>query len=75
MNNDIELKLSWIRLYQKLNHAGKVCDHFGISRFTLRKWLKRYAEIFIRLSKNMICLSKIYKISSNLASGKVFLFQ
>jgi transposase len=20
----------------------KVCDHFGISRFTLRKWLKRY---------------------------------
>ncbi len=37
-----KLRLSWIKKYQDLNHAGKVCDHFGISRFTLRKWLKRY---------------------------------
>ncbi len=44
MNNDVKVKLSWIRLYQRLNHAGKVCDHFGISRFTLRKWIKRYEE-------------------------------
>ena len=44
MNNDIKLKLSWIRLYQRLKHAGKVCDHFGISRFTLRKWVKRFEE-------------------------------
>ena len=44
MNNDAKVKLSWVRLYQKLNHAGKVCDHFSISRFTLRKWFKRYEE-------------------------------
>ena len=42
LDSKIKLRLSWIRRYEELNHAGKVCDHFGISRFTLRKWLKRY---------------------------------
>ena len=42
LDSKIKLRLSWIRKYEELNHAGKVCDHFGISRFTLRKWLKRY---------------------------------
>ena len=39
-----ELRLKWIKFYQKVGHAGKVCQHYGISRFTFRKWLKRYQE-------------------------------
>lgn len=39
-----EIRFKWIELYQQLGHAGKVCQHYGISRFTLRKWLKRYEE-------------------------------
>ncbi|WP_341794162.1 MULTISPECIES: helix-turn-helix domain-containing protein [unclassified Rickettsia] len=31
-----------MKLYKQLNHAGNVCTHYGISRFTLRKWYKRY---------------------------------
>lgn len=37
-----EIRFKWVELYQELGHAGKVCQHFGISRFTLRKWLRRY---------------------------------
>ena len=44
MNNDAKVRLSWIKLYQRLNHTSKVCDHFGISRFTLRMWVKCYSE-------------------------------
>jgi transposase InsO family protein len=39
-----ELRLKWVELYQQLGHAGKVCQHYSISRFTLRKWFKRYQE-------------------------------
>ena len=42
MNHKVQLCLNWIKLYQQLAHAGKVCEHYGISRFTLRKWHKRY---------------------------------
>jgi len=42
MNHKLQLRLNWIKLYQQLAHAGKVCEHYGISRFTLRKWHKRY---------------------------------
>jgi transposase InsO family protein len=42
MDSKVQLRLSWIKLYKQLNHAGKVCEHYGISRFTLRKWYKRY---------------------------------
>jgi transposase InsO family protein len=38
------IRFKWINLYQQLGHAGKVCQHYGISRFTLRKWLKRYEK-------------------------------
>ncbi|WPY01889.1 IS481 family transposase domain protein (plasmid) [Candidatus Trichorickettsia mobilis] len=37
-------RLDWIKLYQKVKDAGIVCRRCGISRPTLRKWLKRYAE-------------------------------
>ncbi len=33
---------TWIAAYQKLGDAGAVCRRFGISRPTLRKWLRRY---------------------------------
>lgn len=42
MDSKVQLRLNWIKLYKQLNHAGKVCTHYGISRFTLRKWYKRY---------------------------------
>ena len=42
MNTRHQLRLNWVKLYQQLTYAGKVCEHYGISRFTLRKWYKRY---------------------------------
>jgi len=42
MNTKVKLRLKWIKLYQKSGNAGQVCNHYGISRFTLRKWIKRY---------------------------------
>src|SRR4051812_21695969 len=42
MDSKVQLRLNWIELYKKLGHAGRVCNHCGISRFTLRKWYKRY---------------------------------
>ncbi|AXI24059.1 Helix-turn-helix domain [Cardinium endosymbiont of Sogatella furcifera] len=39
------LRLNWMNLYKKLGHAGKVCQHYNISRFTLRKWFKRYEAL------------------------------
>ena len=45
MDSKIKLRLHWIELYKKLGNAGKVCQHYGISRFTLRKWHKRYEEL------------------------------
>lgn len=42
MEPKIKIRLSWVKLYQESGNAGKVCSHYGISRFTLRKWYKRY---------------------------------
>ena len=42
MDSKVQLRLGWIELYKQSNHAEKVCTHYGISRFTLRKWYKRY---------------------------------
>jgi transposase-like protein len=39
-------RLSWIVAYRERPDAGAVCRRFGISRPTLRKWLRRYeAEV------------------------------
>ena len=35
---------SWVLAYRILGDAGAVCRRFGISRPTLRKWLRRYAR-------------------------------
>ena len=37
-------RLGWIKLYEEVGDAGVVCRRCGISRPTLRKWLKRYKE-------------------------------
>ena len=44
MDDKFNLRLKWIKLYQQLGNASKVCEHFGISRLTLRKWVKRYQQ-------------------------------
>jgi transposase len=33
---------SWVLAYRTLGDAGAVCRRFGVSRPTLRKWLRRY---------------------------------
>ena len=40
----IKARLRWIKLYQKTSDAGLVCRRCGISRPTLRKWLRRYEQ-------------------------------
>ena len=44
MNDDIKQRLTWIKLYEQTKNAGLVCRRCGISRPTLRKWLRRYRE-------------------------------
>ena len=44
MTSEQRNRLQWINLYNKTHDAGFVCRHFGISRPTLRKWLRRYNE-------------------------------
>lgn len=44
MNDEVRKRLTWIKLYEDTQNAGLVCRHCGISRPTLRKWLKRYGE-------------------------------
>lgn len=38
----VRRRRAWIAAYQELGDAGAVCRRFGISRPTLRKWLRRY---------------------------------
>lgn len=44
MNAEQKKRLRWVKLYEKYGHYGVVCNKCGISRPTLRKWIKRYAE-------------------------------
>ncbi|MGK7865381.1 IS481 family transposase [Falsiroseomonas sp. E2-1-a4] len=37
-----QLRRKWIAAYEELGDAGAVCRRFGISRPTLRKWLRRF---------------------------------
>lgn len=37
-------RLGWIKLYEEVGDAGIVCRRCGISRPTLRKWIRRYKE-------------------------------
>jgi len=42
MDVNQRMRLKWIQLYDKFGNAGIVCLKCGISRPTLRKWLRRY---------------------------------
>jgi transposase len=47
--NDVEERAErqrprWIEAYRGLGDAGAVCRRFGVSRPTLRKWLRRYEQ-------------------------------
>ncbi len=44
MYDEVKRRLTWIKLYEDTGDAGLVCRRCGISRPTLRKWLRRYAE-------------------------------
>lgn len=44
MNNEIRIRLKWVQLYEQIQNVGLVCRKCGISKPTLRKWLKRYEE-------------------------------
>jgi transposase InsO family protein len=44
MATETRMRLGWVQLYEETNDAGYVCRRSGISRPTLRKWLKRYQE-------------------------------
>jgi transposase InsO family protein len=40
----LKARLKWVSIYEDIKDAGAVCCRCGISRPTLRKWLKRYAN-------------------------------
>lgn len=42
MDHQKQSRLSWVKIYLEVQDAGLVCRRCGISRPTLRKWLKRY---------------------------------
>lgn len=44
MENGVKARLRWVNLYLEIGDAGYVCNRCGISRPTLRKWVKRYQE-------------------------------
>lgn len=44
MSKDEKARLRWVLMYEELQDAGLVCRRCGISRPTLRKWVKRFKE-------------------------------
>jgi transposase InsO family protein len=42
LKREERVRLSWIEAYREFHDAGAVCRRFGISRPTLRKWLRRF---------------------------------
>ena len=44
MTPEIRRRILWVKLYQETLDAGFVCRRCGISRPTLRKWVRRYNE-------------------------------
>lgn len=41
---EAEERLRWIEAYRSVGNAGEICSRFGISRPTLRKWVRRYEQ-------------------------------
>jgi len=45
MDHQKHSRLRWIKICLEVQDAGLVCRHCGISRPTLRKWLRRYNDL------------------------------
>lgn len=41
----IKQRLAWVEMYHQTQNAGLVCRRCGISRPTLRKWIRRYQAL------------------------------
>ena len=44
MKDEIRRRLVWVRMYENTRDAGLVCRRCGISRPTLRRWMRRFQE-------------------------------
>lgn len=44
MDREIQQRLLWVKMYEEPGDAGLVCRRCGISRPTLRKWVKRHKQ-------------------------------
>lgn len=44
MDRSVKMRLSWVEMFLDVGDAGFVCRRCGISRPTLRKWVKRYQQ-------------------------------
>lgn len=44
MKNEVKKRFEWVMLYEAIGNAGVVCVKCGITRPTLRKWVKRFKE-------------------------------
>ena len=44
MKNEVKKRFEWVMLYEAIGNAGVVCLKCGITRPTLRKWVKRFKE-------------------------------
>lgn len=42
MDRNIKMRLGWVELFDQTKNAGLVCRRCGISRPTLRKWVRRH---------------------------------
>jgi transposase InsO family protein len=47
MDSEIKQRLTWVQMYLETGDVGLTCRRCGISRPTLRKWVKRYEELGI----------------------------
>lgn len=66
MKPEVRQRLKWVKLYEVTGNAGLVCLKCGISRPTLRKWLRRYEQFGLSGLKN---LSRRPKNSPNVKVG------
>ena len=44
MNPEVKKRLKWVKHFETTGDAGMTCRRCGISRPTLRKWLRRYSS-------------------------------
>ncbi|RKO68283.1 IS481 family transposase [Sphingobacterium puteale] len=44
MKNEVKRRFEWVKHYEAIGNAGVVCLRCGITRPTLRKWVKRFKE-------------------------------